>query len=104
MLPLRSIFVEVHAGDLPASHAGCAGAGPRGVVVQGQDGEVMLDPEELFELDADRPDLSGAVLLHTLDGFVDAGAAVWLARMTLLGDGAPVVARFDCDQLYDYRA
>ncbi len=64
----------------------------------------MLDPESLFELDADRPDLSGAVLLHTLDGFVDAGAAVRLARTTLLADGAPVVARFDTDQLYDYRA
>jgi hypothetical protein len=64
----------------------------------------MLDPEELFELDVDRPDLSGAVLLHTLDGFVDAGAAVRLARMTLLADDAPVLARFDVDQLYDYRA
>jgi hypothetical protein len=65
---------------------------------------VTLDPEELFDLDADRPDLSGAVLLHTLDGFVDAGGAVRLARMTLLADDAPVVARFDVDQLYDYRA
>jgi len=64
----------------------------------------MLDPEELFDLDADRPDLSGAVLLHALDGFVDAGAAVGLARRTLLADGAPVVARFDVDQLHDYRA
>jgi hypothetical protein len=73
-------------------------------MVEGQDGRVMLDPEELFELDADRPDVSGAVLLHTLDGFVDAGAAVRLARVTLLADAAPVVARFDIDQLYDYRA
>lgn len=63
-----------------------------------------MDPEELFYLDADRPDLSGVVLLHTLDGFVDAGAAVRLARTTLLDDDAPVVARFDIDQLYDYRA
>ncbi len=65
---------------------------------------MTLDPEELFDLDADRPDLSGAVLLHTLDGFVDAGSAVGLARTTLLADGAPIVARFDADQLYDYRA
>lgn len=64
----------------------------------------MLDPEELFDLDAERPELSGAVLLHALDGFVDAGAAVRLARTTLLPDDAPVVARFDVDQLYDYRA
>ena len=62
----------------------------------------MLDPEELFDLDADRPDLSGAVLLHTLDGFVDAGAAVRLARTSLLtgpAANAPVLARFDVDQL-----
>ena len=63
-----------------------------------------LDPEDLFELDADRPDLSGAVLLHCLDGFVDAGAAVRLARETLLAGEASVVARFDVDQLHDYRA
>jgi hypothetical protein len=65
---------------------------------------VTLDPEELFDLDADRPDVSGAVLLHTLDGFADAGSAVRIARAALLGDDAPVVARFDVDQLYDYRA
>ncbi len=65
---------------------------------------MTLDPEDLFELDADRPDLSGAVLLHALDGFVDAGAAVRLARASLLGGDAPVVARFDVDQLHDYRA
>ena len=65
---------------------------------------MTLDPEELFELDADRPELTGAVLLHTLDGFVDAGSAVRLARAALLADDAPVVARFDVDQLHDYRA
>ena len=65
---------------------------------------MTLDPEELFHLDADRPDLSGAVLLHALDGFVDAGAAVRLARSALVADGAPVVASFDVDQLHDYRA
>ncbi|WP_073385806.1 PAC2 family protein [Jatrophihabitans endophyticus] len=65
---------------------------------------MTVDPEELFDLDADRPELSGAVLLHALDGFVDAGSAVQLARSALLPDDAPVVARFDLDQLYDYRA
>jgi hypothetical protein len=65
---------------------------------------VTLDPEDLFDLDADRPDLSGVVLLHVLDGFVDAGAAVRLARTTLVAGDAPVLARFDIDQLYDYRA
>lgn len=65
---------------------------------------MTLDPEELFELDADRPDLSGTVLLHALDGFVDAGAAVRLARAAMLAGDAPVLARFDLDQLFDYRA
>ena len=63
-----------------------------------------LDPEDLFDLDADRPDLSGVVLVHILDGFVDAGAAVQFARSVLLTDHAPVLARFDIDQLHDYRA
>ena len=79
-----------------------AAAGP--FIGTEDDGGVRLPPEELFELDPDRPDLSGAVLLHTLDGFVDAGAAVRLARASLLADDAPVVARFDVDQLHDFRA
>ncbi len=65
---------------------------------------MTLDPQELFDLETDRPELAGAVLLHMIDGFVDAGAAVRLARTTLLVDDAPVVARFDVDQLHDYRA
>jgi len=65
---------------------------------------VTPDPEDLFDLDADRTDLSDVVLVHVLDGFVDAGAAVRLARAALLADDAPVIARFDVDQLYDYRA
>ena len=65
---------------------------------------MTLDPEGLFELDANCPDLSGAVLLHVLDGFVDAGDAVRITRRTLIDDDAPIVARFDVDQLYDYRA
>jgi hypothetical protein len=67
----------------------------------------MLDPEELFTLDSDRPDLTGVVLLHTLEGFVDAGNAVRLASQSLRAANAGtsrVLARFDVDQLYDYRA
>lgn len=66
---------------------------------------MMLDPRELYELDSDRPDLTGAVLVHMMDGFSDAGSAVELARKHLLGalEGR-VIARFDVDQLYDYRA
>jgi PAC2 family len=70
-------------------------------------GEPMaaLDPEELYELDSDLPDLRGAVLITVLDGFVDAGSAVVTARDQLLANpSGRVIARFDIDQLFDYRA
>ena len=64
-----------------------------------------LDPRELFELDPDRPDHKGLVLVQALDGFIDAGAARRLAREQLLGTReSRVVATFVVDQLYDYRA
>ncbi|MFC5181572.1 proteasome assembly chaperone family protein [Actinomadura harenae] len=65
----------------------------------------MLNPEGLYELDADLPEMTGPVLLHSLDGFVDAGQAGQLVREHLLGslDGR-IVARFDVDALLDYRA
>ncbi|MCW2544265.1 MAG: hypothetical protein JWM40_1817, partial [Frankiales bacterium] len=64
-----------------------------------------LDPTELYELDPDRPDLEGVVLVQALDGFIDAGGARKLASDHLL-ETLPhtVVARFDHDQLFDYRA
>lgn len=64
----------------------------------------MLDPAELFTLGAVPADLDRPVLVQALDGFVDAGNAVRLAREHLLGLGAEVVATFDVDQLFDYRA
>ncbi|HWG93407.1 MAG TPA: PAC2 family protein [Mycobacteriales bacterium] len=64
----------------------------------------MLDPRELFEVEPDLPALDGVVLVQALDGFVDAGAAKRLAREHLLLGGSRVVARFDADQLHDYRA
>ena len=67
-----------------------------------------LDPRDLYEVLPDRPDTSGTpglVLVQALDGFVDAGAAKALARTHLMTTlGAQVVARFDVDQLHDYRA
>ena len=33
------------------------------------------DPEELYELGADAPDLDGVAMLHHLEGFMDAGGA-----------------------------
>jgi hypothetical protein len=66
---------------------------------------MALDPQDLYELDSDRPDVTGAVLLHMMDGFSDAGSTVDIARTHLLGalDGE-IIAKFDVDQLYDYRA
>ncbi|WP_025618536.1 proteasome assembly chaperone family protein [Salinispora cortesiana] len=65
----------------------------------------MLDPHELYELNDDLPDLGQPVLIQALSGFVDAGSATRLAREQLLTslDARPV-ARFDLDQLFDYRS
>lgn len=63
------------------------------------------DPEELFEVDSDVPDLTGAVLLHHFDGFMDAGSAgSALVEHLLETYDHRVVARFDIDDLIDYRA
>jgi hypothetical protein len=63
------------------------------------------DPRDLFALDPDRPDTTGAVMVQALDGFLDAGSATRLARAHLLTTfESTVVARFDHDQLHDYRA
>jgi hypothetical protein len=65
----------------------------------------VIDPAELYEIDADAPVLDEPVLLVALDGFVDAGNAARLACAALLGDTDPtVVVRFDADQLVDYRS
>ena len=66
---------------------------------------VVLDPTELYEVDSDVPDLTGAVLLHHFDGFMDAGAAGRLMAEHLLESFEHrVVARFDTDRLIDYRS
>jgi len=65
----------------------------------------VLDPRELFEIAPTLPDLGEPVLVQALDGFVDAGAATRLARAHILATcESEVVATFDVDQLYDYRA
>ncbi|TDV40946.1 proteasome assembly chaperone family protein [Actinophytocola oryzae] len=66
---------------------------------------MALDPEELFEVDSDVPELGGAVLLHYFEGFMDAGAAgSTLVAHLLETHEHRVVARFDIDDLLDYRA
>jgi len=64
----------------------------------------VLDPAELFELIEELPELDRPVLVHVMDGFVDAGNAAQLARAHLLAIlQSEVIATFDVDQLYDYR-
>jgi hypothetical protein len=66
---------------------------------------VVLDPENLYEVDSDVPDLSGAVLLHHFDGFIDAGTAGGaLVEQLLANHENRVIARFDVDGLLDYRS
>jgi proteasome assembly chaperone (PAC2) family protein len=65
----------------------------------------VLDPADLYEVAPDAPQLEDPVLLVALDGFVDAGSAARLAVEALVEEGEPrVVARFDVDQLVDYRS
>lgn len=63
------------------------------------------DPEELYELNADVPDLDGVPILHHLEGFMDAGAAGRLLAEHLVSTCEPqTVATFDVDRLIDYRS
>ena len=65
----------------------------------------MLDPNGLYEFTAARQDLGRPVLLHALNGFVDAGNAGRLAREHLMDSlGSTMIAKFDLDQLFDYRS
>jgi predicted ATP-grasp superfamily ATP-dependent carboligase len=65
----------------------------------------VLDPENLYEVDSEVPDLTGAVLLHHFEGFMDAGAAGRVLAEHLLETlESRVVARFDVDSLIDYRS
>src|SRR3954453_1542578 len=68
-------------------------------------GARVLEPAGLYRLEPDAPELADPVLVMVLDGFVDAGAAARLAAGSLLAAGsAQRVARFDVDQLVDYRS
>jgi predicted ATP-grasp superfamily ATP-dependent carboligase len=66
---------------------------------------VVRDPGDLYEVSPDAPALDGAVLLHYLDGFIDAGAAGKLLAAHLLGSlEHEEIATFDVDRLIDYRS
>ena len=65
----------------------------------------VRDPGDLYEVSPDAPALDGVVMLHYLDGFIDAGAAGKLLAAHLLAtlDHEQVVT-FDVDPLIDYRS
>lgn len=56
----------------------------------------------LYETTADEPFVA-PVLIGAFDGWIDASGAATMAASTL-GEKGDVVARFDADALYDYRA
>jgi predicted ATP-grasp superfamily ATP-dependent carboligase len=65
----------------------------------------VLDPQELYRLDPDVPDLDRPVMVHALRGFIDAGSAGRIVRDHLLESFEHrVLATFDIDQLLDYRS
>jgi hypothetical protein len=57
----------------------------------------------LYRLEGPPPDLDQPVVVAAFDGWVDAGSAA-TSVLDILAEGAPVVARFDSDQLFDYRS
>jgi hypothetical protein len=69
----------------------------------------MTEPSAHVHIVDDVPELDtldqGPVLIHSLDGFLDAGNAAALATQHLLAlSSGRVVASFDIDAFYDYRA
>ena len=69
----------------------------------------MTDPARYVHIVDDVPELDalaqGPVLVLCLEGFLDAGNAAALATSHLLGnEPGPVVASFELDAFYDYRA
>jgi PAC2 family len=69
----------------------------------------MTDPARYVHIVDDVPELDamehGPVLIHSLDGFLDAGNAAALAVEHLLSQSSGrVVASFDIDAFFDYRA
>jgi hypothetical protein len=65
----------------------------------------MLDPNGLYELIGDFPELDAPVLVYSLDGFIDAGSAgKGLVEHLLSVLEHQSIVRFDTDLLVDYRA
>lgn len=65
----------------------------------------MLDPHDLIEIADDIPEMGRPVLIHAFTGFVDAGSCTRLIHDHLTSNLTwRPVARFDLDQLFDYRS
>jgi len=65
----------------------------------------VAQPQDLYRLADDVPELGRPVLIQALTGFVDAGAASRLAREHLLTSlPSQIIATFDIDALLDYRS
>jgi predicted ATP-grasp superfamily ATP-dependent carboligase len=65
----------------------------------------VREPDELYRLRDDLPELGRPVLIQALTGFVDAGAATRLAREQLLTSlESRLLGSFEVDELYDYRS
>ena len=74
---------------------------------EGSDASMAPASHPLVHVVDDIPELGAEarpVLVHALDGFLSAGSAPHLAATHLGGTGGRVVASFDIDRLYDYRA
>jgi predicted ATP-grasp superfamily ATP-dependent carboligase len=66
---------------------------------------MMPEAGDLYEIGPDAAGLDQAVMLHYLDGFIDAGAAGRLLTAHLLGSlEHEAVVTFDVDRLIDYRS
>ncbi len=57
----------------------------------------------LYRLEDPVPAFDAPVVVAAFDGWVDAGSAATTA-LNVIGEGAPIIARFDPDELFDYRA
>jgi len=57
----------------------------------------------LYRLAGPLPELDAPIVLAAFDGWVDAGSAATNA-LEAIADGAPVVATFESDDLFDYRS
>jgi hypothetical protein len=57
----------------------------------------------LYRLEEPVPSFDAPVVVAAFDGWVDAGSAATTV-LDVVGESSPVIARFDPDQLFDYRA